>query len=146
MGLHGNRIAADPNLSAESKLIAVLQFVFAPKSKESGKSGNGSFEMDPLVHLKLTEMFYVKMEPVFAAIAEQGVKEGVFSVPYPRETARLLLRGITEYIHSSFTRNPIENGEEDSMAVIDYVLNSALGTGRTSGFLVMANTRKEGRA
>jgi AcrR family transcriptional regulator len=144
IGLHGSRIAADPDLSAESKLVAVLKFIFAPTPRESGNKEGNVLEMDPLMHLKLTEMFYEKIEPVLVAITEQGVLEGVFNVPYPREAARLLLRGITGYVHSSVTRRTMDNREDNPMAVIDYVLNSVLGTGRTSGFLVMTNTMNEG--
>lgn len=43
-----------------------------------------------------------KMVEPFSKIIEQGVKEGVFDVEYPRETADILIRAVTSVVQSPF--------------------------------------------
>lgn len=43
-----------------------------------------------------------KMVEPFSKIIEQGVKEGVFDVEYPRETADILIRTVTSVVQSPF--------------------------------------------
>jgi AcrR family transcriptional regulator len=56
--------------------------------------------------------YYLSLSKCFAEpltkIIEQGVKEGVFSVPYPRETADILLRIVTSFPQSAFLEEYIQ--------------------------------------
>lgn len=120
------QIAGHPGWNADEKLRAVLQAIFSSGEAGREQESPGNPELDTVMHVRLTQMFYDKMETALVLIVEQGIREGLYSVPSPREVTILLLRGITGYVQHHLSRPSDSESRGDMMAVIDYVLRSAL--------------------
>ncbi|WP_438445816.1 TetR/AcrR family transcriptional regulator [Gorillibacterium sp. sgz5001074] len=120
------REMAGLKLDAVMKLRAVLSLLF-PTGGDTGMALQPEDDKHALMHLKLTQMFYREVEPVLAAVTEQGVREGVFVTDSPEDVTQILLRGITSYtsIHYREMTDPMEARRK--LAVIGKVLSRVLG-------------------
>ncbi len=85
------KIAADPNLKAPEK---ILQIIMAQNPDESGKDrmieelhqvNNAEMHQKSLVET------IVRLTPILTKVIEQGIREGTFKTPYPKETVEVLL-------------------------------------------------------
>lgn len=85
------KIAADPTLKAPEK---ILQIIMAQNPDESGKDrmieelhqvNNAEMHQKSLVET------IVQLTPILTKVIEQGIREGTFKTPYPKETVEVLL-------------------------------------------------------
>ncbi|MBY9080520.1 TetR/AcrR family transcriptional regulator [Paenibacillus sp. HN-1] len=120
------QIAGHPEWNAKRKLQETLKAIFASGEADRQKNGAGDYEIDPIIHVRLTQMFRQKMEPSLVRIVEQGIQEGEFQVPYPHEVTALLLHGITGYVQDHLSMQGSQSQFHRMMSVIDYVLKSSL--------------------
>jgi len=84
-------VAATTGLTAEEKLRALI----APPQPAAERKERMIEEFhradNPELHLRSLVETVRRLAPVIGGIVEQGVREGAFSTPYPRETVELLL-------------------------------------------------------
>lgn len=85
------RIAADPKLSVHEKL---LQMIMAqkPDTESKGQMIEHFHQAENAqLHQKSLTATILKLTPVLTEVIEQGIKEGLFHCPYPKETMEFLL-------------------------------------------------------
>lgn len=84
------KIADDRQLNAKEKILRIFTYLFNLSSlpKEVIEHFHGSKHKE--VHNRLAEAMIKKIMPFFEKILEQGVKEGLFDIKYPKEAAQLL--------------------------------------------------------
>lgn len=85
------QIASDPKLSVHEKL---LQIIMAQKPDTDSK--NQMIEQfhqaeNAEIHQKSLTATILKLTPVLTEVIEQGIEEGLFLNPYPKETVEFLL-------------------------------------------------------
>ncbi len=85
-------IAADPDLKAPEKLF---QIIMGQRAEEDGQK---ELMIEELHHVNNAEMHQkslvesiLQLTPVLTEVIEQGIQEGVFKRPYPKETVEFLL-------------------------------------------------------
>ncbi|MEI3611946.1 TetR/AcrR family transcriptional regulator [Pseudogracilibacillus sp. SO30301A] len=85
------KIAADPTLKAPEK---IFQIIMVQNPDESGKDkmieelhqvNNAEMHQKSLVET------IVQLTPILTMVIEQGIHEGIFKTPYPKETVEVLL-------------------------------------------------------
>ncbi|WP_058300756.1 TetR/AcrR family transcriptional regulator [Gorillibacterium timonense] len=126
----GERAAAiceHPEMNAPQKLHAVMGAIFQGGDNRRGASLDPDDDRHLLMHMKLTNRFYAKLEPVLVAITRQGIQEGIFHTGNPEDVTAILLRGITGFINRNF-REMVDPGFASArMASISLVLARVLG-------------------
>ncbi len=83
-------------------------------------------ERNQALHLQLEVRSMKFLVPAMEAIIKQGVSEGIFNTPYPRETA-LALFGIKGGIHHSNAGTDYREDEERTIQVIMFLSERLLG-------------------
>lgn len=86
------RIVSNPDIPVLDKLFKILM-------EQSPKSGDVKEKMieqfhqpnNAEMHQKSLVQSIIHLSPVLTEVLEQGIEEGIFSTPYPRETIELLL-------------------------------------------------------
>ncbi|EEL28807.1 TetR/AcrR family transcriptional regulator [Bacillus cereus] len=86
------RIVSNPDIPVLDKLFQILM-------EQSPKSGDVKEKMieqfhqpnNAEMHQKSLVQSIIHLSPVLTEVLEQGIEEGIFSTPYPRETIELLL-------------------------------------------------------
>lgn len=84
-------IAADPDLQAPEKLFQIIM----GQRADSGHKGQMIEELHQVnnaeMHQKSLVETILQLTPVLTKVIEQGIEEGAFSTPYPKETVEFLL-------------------------------------------------------
>jgi AcrR family transcriptional regulator len=135
--------AVEPALADES-ISAVDKFEHLFNHIGNWKVANQAFvwesvrvfykDENVLLRTKLTEAGVDRLAPLLARIISQGVAEGVFDVPYPEETARLLIT-INQTLSESVARLMLagERGDdvvrrlEQKLATVESSISRLLG-------------------
>lgn len=84
-------IASNPNLNAHEK---IFQIIMAQGSEESRKDQmiDELHQIDNAqMHQKSLIQTILQLTPILAGVIEQGIEEGLFKTPYPKETVEFLL-------------------------------------------------------
>lgn len=126
----GERAAAigeAPGMSAPDKLQAVMGTIFQGGDNRRGTALDPTDERHLVMHVKLTNLFYAKLEPVLVAITRQGIQEGVFRTGNPEDVTVILLRGITGFINRHYREMADPGFASARMASISLVLARVLG-------------------
>lgn len=83
-------IAADPNLKAPEKLFQIIMAQRPDRQFDRDKKEEMIEQLHELnnaeMHQKSLVETILRLTPVLTAVVEQGIEEGVFHTPYPRET------------------------------------------------------------
>ncbi|EEM47841.1 TetR/AcrR family transcriptional regulator [Bacillus cereus] len=86
------RIVSNPDIPVLDKLFKILM-------EQSPKSGDVKEKMieqfhqpnNAEMHQKSLVQSIIHLSPILTEVLEQGIEEGIFSTPYPKETIELLL-------------------------------------------------------
>jgi AcrR family transcriptional regulator len=83
-------------------------------------------ERNQALHLQLEVRTMKFLVPAMEAVIKQGVQEGVFNTPYPRETAIALfgIKGVTDY---SNAETDYHEDEERNVRIISFLSERLLG-------------------
>jgi AcrR family transcriptional regulator len=103
------KIAGDRDLNAQEKLQAIINYTF--KIGEGEKNFIEFLHSDEnlITHQKYLMKSFEATIPPISAIVEEGVREGLFEVPYPRETVELMVY-MYGYLHDSLA-HPVDSEE-----------------------------------
>jgi len=103
-------IIEDPKLNALEKLNRFMERkVASQKQKKEMITYLVMLMQSDFVLYKYCMIIVQKYIDPFARIIEQGVKEGIFNVEFPRETADILLRAVSSLPQSMFFQEYIED-------------------------------------
>ena len=84
-------IASDPNLNAQEKIFQIIM----PKNESTTQKKHILEQLHQVnnaeMHQKSLVETILKLTPIIVEIVEQGIKEGSFKTPYPREVVEFLL-------------------------------------------------------
>ncbi|RST60297.1 TetR/AcrR family transcriptional regulator [Siminovitchia terrae] len=84
-------VAADPNLKAPEKLFQII----VGQRADDGQKGQMIEELHQVnnaeMHQKSLVETILQLTPVLTEVIEQGIEEGVFKTPFPKETVEFLL-------------------------------------------------------
>jgi AcrR family transcriptional regulator len=85
------RIASDPSLTAPEKIFHILM-AQSPDASRKGEMIDELHRVDNAeMHQKSLVETILQLTPVLAGVIEQGIREGVFDTPFPKETVEFLL-------------------------------------------------------
>ncbi|MGG3892155.1 TetR/AcrR family transcriptional regulator [Metabacillus fastidiosus] len=84
-------IASNPDLTAPEKLFQILMSP-QPGTENKQQMVDQFHQVNNAeMHQKSLVETILKLTPILTAVIEQGIEEGVFKTPYPRETVEFLL-------------------------------------------------------
>lgn len=127
IGERAGAVAASPDMTAPAKLQAMLGVIFSTGGERRGMTLDPDDDRHLVMHLKLTRLFYAKLEPALAAVTRQGIAEGAFRTGDPDDVTAILLRGITGFIHLQFREMADPGTAARCMASVKLVLDRVLG-------------------
>jgi len=121
----------DDSMSAVKKIQAILDISMS-SSESSVLSEN---KLVQYMHREGNESLhseYIKetqevMIPLITAIVEQGIKEGTFDVPYPKETVEYILHLFNECQHSLRVASQSNDAYYRKVRAMEIILNRVLG-------------------
>ncbi len=130
-------IANDEQLTAIQKLNNMFSSVLLTTFQREKIVHYMHQASNELLHYRLTHKFLDEMISIFVKIIEQGVREKVFDVSHPLETAEVLLTGIG-YMPSIFKILPSDteqfvNKLRAGFSVIEKALGAPKGSLRIDG-------------
>ena len=88
---HAKHIAANQKLGVKEKLLAVIM---AQKPENSVQEEFNSVLHEPtnaLLHQKILIKYVLCLSPILGNIIEDGVKQGVFTTKFPKESSEMIL-------------------------------------------------------
>lgn len=84
-------IASDPNLSAPEKIFQIIMSQKPDASRKEQMIEQLHQVSNAEMHQKSLVETILELTPVLSEVIEQGIAEGFFNTPYPRETVEFLL-------------------------------------------------------
>jgi AcrR family transcriptional regulator len=126
------RIAADAALTAHEKLLRIMR-VQKPGDEQQKQLIKVLHEApNAQMHQKSLCEIVLRLAPVLGGVVEQGITEGVFSTPYPRENMEFILA-----ISQSIFDNPYFHwtAEEFTLKVSAFILSMERILGAEKGSL-----------
>ncbi|RWR15256.1 TetR/AcrR family transcriptional regulator [Siminovitchia fortis] len=141
-------IAADPSLKATEKLF---QIIMGQRPDADGQKEQMIEELhqvnNPEMHQKSLVETILQLTPVLTEVIEQGIREGVFQTPYPKETVEFLLVSSQFLLDEGiFQWEPQEQIQK--VLALTHIIETTLGAERGSFayILGMYNNEKEGKS
>jgi len=113
IGKNIEQVMAQPGLSALERFSALGRCQQFAKGRSEFMREFFHQERNRNLHFAMDERANDMMVPVFERIIRQGIEEGIFSTPYPRETAEALLS-----IFSGLGRHKMHEMEPSEIAHI----------------------------
>ncbi|MBO1004248.1 TetR/AcrR family transcriptional regulator [Pseudogracilibacillus auburnensis] len=120
------QIAANPHLNAQEKIFQIIM----AQNPEAGRKEKMIEELHQVnnaeMHQKSLVETIVQLTPILTKVIEQGIEEGVFRTPYPKETVEVLLvsSGFL-FDEGIFQWDP--NEQMDKAVAFTYILEKTLG-------------------
>ncbi|MFD2131502.1 TetR/AcrR family transcriptional regulator [Pseudogracilibacillus auburnensis] len=120
------QIAANPDLNAQEKIFQIIM----AQNPEAGRKEKMIEELHQVnnaeMHQKSLVETIVQLTPILTKVIEQGIEEGVFRTPYPKETVEVLLvsSGFL-FDEGIFQWDP--NEQMDKAVAFTYILEKTLG-------------------
>jgi AcrR family transcriptional regulator len=100
-------IASDGTLPAPAKLLAVIMAQKPSGPVDEGINGELNKQGNALMHQKTLSRLVLALAPVLASVVEEGIAQGFFSAPYPRESVEFLLAAaLTLFDDAFFEQTP----------------------------------------
>ncbi|WRS27192.1 TetR/AcrR family transcriptional regulator [Oscillospiraceae bacterium MB08-C2-2] len=84
-----NEIAADKSIPVFERLFKTLMAMNAPDNEEL--TGHMHKPQNALMHQKSHRAILENLTPIITGIIEDGIKEGLFDLPYPYETVEMVI-------------------------------------------------------
>jgi AcrR family transcriptional regulator len=84
-------VAANPSLAAQEKLLAVIM---ALKPQNPSQENFPAILHEPenaQLHQKMLVECVLRLSPILRDIVEEGVRQGIFNTPFPKESVEILL-------------------------------------------------------
>lgn len=120
------QIAANPDLNAQEKIFQIIM----AQNPEAGRKEKMIEELHQVnnaeMHQKSLVETIVQLTPILTKVIDQGIEEGVFRTPYPKETVEVLLvsSGFL-FDEGIFQWDP--NEQMDKAVAFTYILEKTLG-------------------
>ncbi|MBW9173974.1 TetR/AcrR family transcriptional regulator [Clostridium estertheticum] len=124
-------IAQDPNLNAQEKIFQIIM----PKNEATTQKKHILEQLHQVnnaeMHQKSLVETILQLTPIIVEIVEQGIKEGSFKTPYPREVVEFLLVS-SQFLFDVglFQWQPQEIFQKAK--AFEYILETMLGTEKGS--------------
>ena len=83
-------------------------------------------ESNTFLHDRLEKITHARLVPQLSEVVSDGVAEGCFTVPYPTETAEVLLEAIVHFLHQPDLASD-HNRCERARSTLEHVLVTVLG-------------------
>jgi AcrR family transcriptional regulator len=84
-------IAADPRLSVEEKLLAIIMAQKPQKTVMKNFLPVTHELANALLHQKIFSEYVLRLGPILTDIIQEGIVKKIFSTPHPRESTEILL-------------------------------------------------------
>jgi AcrR family transcriptional regulator len=128
------------NIQNDLSAVEKFEQLFVCCSKLAGdnvqKNERINAPSNAIFHQKLMVALVIKMSPVYASVIEQGVKEGVFKVKYPHETAEMILTLSNFFFDSELFHWKDKEMEKKLIAFSDLLTLSLQAKQNTFNFLL----------
>ncbi|NUU77803.1 TetR/AcrR family transcriptional regulator [Paenibacillus xylanilyticus] len=85
------RIVSDPELSAHDKIFRIITAQNQPDDRKHGLIEQLHHVQNVEMHQKSLVETVIRLSPILAEVVEQGIQEGVFNTPSPKESIEFLL-------------------------------------------------------
>ncbi|MCL5070972.1 MAG: TetR/AcrR family transcriptional regulator, partial [Actinobacteria bacterium] len=88
-------IAKNERLNAQQKLQAIIDVAFGFEIGKENKIEYLYKEKNPVIYQQIMIKVINQFVPLLTEVISQGVEEGIFDTPFPREATEILLGGMT---------------------------------------------------
>lgn len=128
-----NHIGNDNTLNSIQKLKNTFRFMLFPEPENQKIFYYVHEEKNEILHQRMAQRWLNDIITLFLNIIEQGVKEKLFDVEYPRETLEIVISGFEPYFHS-ILRQPHASKEfvihrlQAGFTVLEKALGAAKGS------------------
>lgn len=114
-------VVGSPNLSAPQKLEGIRRTLLPCSAGEDRILKYFHARGDKHFHDELVGWAEQRLKPAVAKVIKQGVKEGDFDVPYPKEAAAIVLSA-SMALHDDAFRRHTKSGGRQVQALMEFVL------------------------
>ncbi|GIP34921.1 TetR/AcrR family transcriptional regulator [Paenibacillus sp. J2TS4] len=125
------QIAADPNLQAHEKIFQILM----AQKPDTGRKEQMIEQLHEVnnaeMHQKSLVETILQLTPVLTEVIEQGIAEGTFRTPYPKETIEFLLVSSQFLFDEGIFEWPPDEWMQKALA-FTYVMETTLGADQGS--------------
>lgn len=95
-------LIADNSLNTEKKLVLFLEILLKYGEKNEKFAADLHRGENAIIHHKLTEKANELIPPIFLSLINEGIKKGIWSMPYSEEMLEILVLGIGDYLHKYY--------------------------------------------
>ncbi len=124
-------ILADGSMNALQKLQVIIGATLSFQTGEKNLIEFLHSDRNLVSHQKYMVKVQETFVPLITELVEEGIKEGLFSVPYPRETVEYLLAMFT-YLHDYTALTRRAGGSDNKVRAAEYIAVKVLGLGEGS--------------
>ncbi|MGA2676852.1 MAG: TetR/AcrR family transcriptional regulator [Methanobacterium sp.] len=121
-----NNIAADPEKNALQKINSIFNLLINPNHTKGTMIDFFQNDSNAALHREFTKRFRELFIPLFSKIFEQGVREGLFKVEYPKETIEYL-NYIFENLFENVTSSKDKNEHYRKIKALEIIIAKSLG-------------------
>ena len=121
-----HELMEDNSLTVEKKLVLFLETLLKYGEKNENFAADLHREENAVIHHKLTEKANELIPPIFLRLINEGVKKGIWSIPYSAEMMEILVFGIGDYLHKYYF-TPDKKVFEAKMKVLERFIEQMLG-------------------
>jgi AcrR family transcriptional regulator len=121
-----NNIAADPDKNALQKINAILNLLINSYDTKDTLIDFFQNDSNASLHREFTKRSRELVIPLFSKIFEQGVREGLFKIEYPKETIEYL-NYIIENLVESITSSQNKNEYYRKIKALEIIIAKSLG-------------------
>ncbi len=121
-----NNIADDPNKNAIQKIKLILNSLINSYDTKDTMIDFFQNESNAALHREFTKRSRELIIPLFSQIFEQGVKEGLFRIKYPKETLEYL-NYIIENLVENITSSQDKNEYHRKIKALEIIIAKSLG-------------------
>jgi len=114
-------------INAAEKLGTMINTIFRYYRNREGLIDCVHQEGNTFLHEKMEEMTYARLTPPLSNVLAHGVTEGHFTMPYPTETAEIILGAVFHSLHRSDVASDPDRRRRVRMT-LEHMLVTMLGT------------------
>lgn len=96
------RLIGEEGLDAPAKLCRLFLQIFSFGADKQDLAEIVHEEKNMAMHYTIARKVLQALVPPIVKVVEQGIAEGVFDTPYPKDTVEILTTGLGEYLHDDF--------------------------------------------
>lgn len=125
-------ITEDESLTSLEKLKNIVDFIVSIDMGSEDLAQYVHEDKNIVMHYKIEKKFAEEFVPIIISVVKQGVEEGVFDVPYPEEAVKILVAGLSAYLHYEILVSKNKDKLMRALKVAEDIIERVLGAKKGS--------------